>query len=115
MTAMRIRDRGKIKWLGALFAPEHRTMLRELARDELRQAKPIIDEYEIAEMENRICEAMEYNQLVVISKWKDGFTYEERGHVHYLDPIRKEVRIVSEDGAVLRINFSDIVAVEVIE
>ncbi len=112
---MKIRDRGKVKWQGALFAPEHRTMLRELARDELRQAKPILDEYEIAEMENRICEAMEFNNPVIISKWSDGFTYEERGCVHYLDPIRKEVRIVSEDGAVLRINFADIVAVRIVE
>lgn len=112
---MKIRDRGKIKWLGALFAPEHRTMLRELARDELRQAKPILDEYEIAEMENRICEAMEFNFPVVISKWEGGFRYEERGHVHYLDPIQKEVRIVSEDGAVVRIKFADIVAVQIME
>lgn len=36
LTVMKIRDRGKIKWLGALFAPEHRSMLRELARDEMR-------------------------------------------------------------------------------
>lgn len=112
---MRIRDRGKIKWVGAMFAPEHRTMLRELARDELRQARPILDEYEIEELENRICEAMEFNYPVVISKWDDGFTYEEKGHVHYLDSIRKEVRIVSEDGAVIRIKFTDIVAVEVVE
>lgn len=112
---MKIRDRGKVKWLGALFAPEHRTMLRELARDELRQAKPIIDEYEIAEMENRICYAMEFTLPVIISKWEDGFIYEEKGCVHYLDPIRKEVRMVSEGGAVLRIKFADIVAVEVVD
>jgi hypothetical protein len=115
MTVMRIRDRGKVKWLGALFAPEHRTMLRELARDELRQARPLLDEYEIEELENRICEAMEFTYPVIISKWEDGFTCEERGHVHYLDPIRKEVRIVSEDGAVIRINFADIVAVREID
>lgn len=112
---MQIRDRGKIKWLGALFAPEHRALLRELARDELRQAKPILDEYEIEELENRICEAMEFNNPVIISKWSDGFTYEEIGCVHYLDGIGKEVRIVSEDGAVIRIKFADIVAVSIVE
>jgi hypothetical protein len=112
---MKIRDRGKVKWLGALFAPEHRGMLRELARDEMRQARPILDEYEIEALENRICEAMEFNFPVIISKWEDGFTYEEKGNVHYLDPIRKEVRIVSECGAVLRIKFADIVAVDVID
>lgn len=112
---MRIRDRGMLKFLPAHFAPEHRALLRELARDELRQAKPILDEYEIEEFENSICYAMEYTYPVVISKWEDGFTYEEKGLVHYLDPIRKEVRMVSEDGTALSIKFADIVGVKVTE
>lgn len=56
---------------------------------------------------------MEFTLPVVISKWDDGFTYEERGHVHYLDPIRKEVRIVWEDGAVIRIKFADIIGIKI--
>lgn len=112
---MRIRDRGKIKFLPAHFAPEHRALLRELARDELRQAKPILDEYQIAEFENRICEAMEFTYQIVVSKWEDGFTCQEKGHVHYLDPIRKEVRMVTADGAAVAIKFNDIVGVEVLE
>jgi hypothetical protein len=112
---MRIRDRGMLKFLPAHFAPEHRALLRELAIDERRQSKPLIDEYEIQELEDRICYAMEYNFPLVISKWEDGFTYEERGFVHYLDPIKKEVRMVSGDGAVVSIKFADIVGVEVIE
>jgi hypothetical protein len=115
MISMRIRDRGKIKFLPAHFMPEHRSLLRELARDELRQARPLLDEYEIEELENRICSAMEYTYPVKITKWVDGFTYEERGHVHYLDPIRKEVRLVAEDGSAMAIKFEDIVAVEVEE
>jgi hypothetical protein len=115
MVSMRIRDRGKIKFMPAHFMPEHRCLLRELARDELRQTKPLLDEYEIEELENRICYAMEYTYPVKITKWDDGFTYEERGHVHYLDPIRKEVRMVMMDGSAVCIKFMDIVVVEVIE
>jgi hypothetical protein len=115
MVSMRIRDRGKIKFMPAHFMPEHRSLLRELARDELRQARPLLDEYEIEELENRICYAMEYTCPVKITKWHDGFTYEERGHVHYLDPIRKEVRMVSADGSAVTMKFEDIVAVEVEE
>ncbi len=110
---MRIRDRGKLKFLPAHFMPEHRALLRELARDELRQPRPLLDEYEIQELETRICCAMEYTYPVTILKWEDGFTYEETGHIHYLDPIRKEVRMVIEDGSAVAINFEDIVAVEV--
>ncbi|MBT2695443.1 YolD-like family protein [Bacillus sp. ISL-55] len=112
---MKIRDRGKLKFMPAHFMPEHRALLRELARDELRQPKPLLDEYEIQEMENQICYAMEFTYPVKISKWDDGFTYEEKGHVHFLDPIRKEVRMVAEDGCALSIAFGDIVAVAVIE
>ena len=112
---MRIRDRGKLKFMPAHFMPEHRALLRELARDELRQPRPLLDEYEIQEFENRICSAMEYTYSVKITKWVDGFTYEETGHVHYLDPIRKEIRMVVEDESVVTIKFDDIIAVAVIK
>ncbi|WP_102262427.1 YolD-like family protein [Mesobacillus jeotgali] len=112
---MRIRDRGKLKFMPAHFMPEHRALLRELTRDELRQPKPLLDEYEIQEMENRICYAMEYTYPVKITKWDDGFTYEEKGYVHYLDSIRKEVRMIVVDGCAVSIAFGDVVAVEVIE
>ncbi|WP_071460742.1 YolD-like family protein [Bacillus massilinigeriensis] len=112
---MSINDRGIIKWLPAAYMPEQRAMLRELERDELRQPKPILDEYEIEELESRICYAMEFNFPVAISKWSDGFTYEEKGRIHYLDPIRKEVRMKSSGGALIHIKFADILAVEVIE
>jgi hypothetical protein len=115
MVSMRIRDRGKLKFMPAHFMPEHRALLRKLARDELRQPRPLLDEYEIQEFENRICYAMEYTYEVKITKWDDGFTYEETGHVHYLDPIRKEVRMVVENGCTVSIAFGDIVAVEVIK
>ncbi|MGV2941358.1 YolD-like family protein [Mesobacillus sp. LC4] len=112
---MRIRDRGKLKFMPAHFIPEHRALLRELARDELRQPRPLLDEYEIQEMENQICCAMEYTYEVKITKWDDGFTYEEKGHVHYLDPIRKEVRMVTDDRSVIVFKFEDIIAVSVID
>ena len=108
---MRIRDRGKLKFMPAHFMPEHRALLRELARDELRQPKPLLDEYEIQEMENRICYAMEYTYPVKITKWDEGFTYEEKGYIHYLDSIRKEVRMICEDGSVIVVKFEDIVGI----
>ncbi|WP_176167327.1 YolD-like family protein [Mesobacillus jeotgali] len=112
---MRIRDRGKLKFMPAHFMPEHRALLLELDREELRKPRPLLDEYEIQELENRICYAMEYTYTVKISKWEDGFTYEETGQVHYLDPIRKEVRMVTADGCAVVIPFADIVAVVVKE
>lgn len=112
---MAIRDRGKMKWQGAFFMPEHVKMLREIERDMMRMQKPLLDEYQIEEFERQVCEAMEFAQPVKLMVWRDGFTYEEIGRVHYLDPLQKEVRLKTELGTFSRIKFTDIIAVEVIE
>lgn len=112
---MAIRDRGKMKWQGAFFMPEHVKMLREIERDMMRMQKPLLDEYQIEDMERQICEAMEFANPVKLTVWRDGFTYEEIGRVHYLDPLQKEVRLKTELGTISRIKFTDIVAVDVIE
>lgn len=112
---MAIRDRGKMKWQGAFFMPEHVKMLREIERDMMRMQMPLLDEYQVEEMERQICESMEFAQLVKLTVWRDGFTYEEKGRVHYLEPIHKEVRLKTELGTISRIKFAAIVAVEVIE
>lgn len=112
---MVIRDRGKMKWQGAFFMPEHVKMLREIERDMMRMQKPLLDEYQIEEMERQICESMEFAQPVKLMVWRDGFTYDEIGRVHYLDPLQKEVRLQTELGTISRIKFADIIAVEVVE
>lgn len=112
---MSIKDRGLLKWAPALFTVEHRQLLREFNDDYHRTQKPILDEFEIEELENRICEGMEYNNAIKLSIWNDGFTYEVTGRVHYLDPIYKEVRLVTDKGEVYRVKFADIVGVIVIE
>ncbi|MFD5851125.1 YolD-like family protein [Cytobacillus pseudoceanisediminis] len=112
---MAIRDRGKMKWQGAFFMPEHVKMLREIERDMRRMQKPLLDEYQIEEFERQVCEAMEFAQPVKLTVWRDGFTYEEIGRVHYLDPLQKEVRLKTELSTVSRIKFNDIIAVEIIE
>ncbi|KAF0816569.1 YolD [Bacillus sp. ZZV12-4809] len=95
--------------------PEHVKMLREVERDLMRVQKPILDEYQINEFERQVCEAMEFATPVKLTVWRDGFTYDEVGRVHYLEPIHKEVRLQTEQGTISRIKFADIVAVEIIE
>ncbi|WP_394136915.1 YolD-like family protein [Cytobacillus oceanisediminis] len=110
---MAIRDRGLVKWLPAHFAPELRAAHRELQRDMNRIERPLLDEYQIEEMESKICYGMELNKLVKLTVWRDGYTYEEIGHVHYLEPIHKKVRLKTELGTISRIKFSDIIAVKI--
>jgi hypothetical protein len=77
--------------------------------------KSIIEEYEIEEFENRICEAMEFKQVVSLKVWKDGFTYEIVGRVHYLEPIQKIIRLVTQTEEAECVKFSDIVKVNLNE
>ncbi|MFD6439366.1 YolD-like family protein [Peribacillus sp. NPDC060186] len=112
---MTLRDRGKVKWAPAAFLPEYTKMLRDLDTDYHRQRKPIIDDFQFEEFDQRICYAMEYNFAVKITKWVDGFNYEIVGRVHFVDPIHKEVRLKTEVDGVERVKMSEIIAVEVLE
>ncbi|PJN90580.1 YolD-like family protein [Bacillus sp. mrc49] len=112
---MTICDRGKLKWAPAAFLPEYTKMLRNLDTDYHRKQKPIIDEFQFEEFDQRICYGMEYNFAVKITKWVDGFNYEIVGRVHYVDPIRKEVRLKTEADEVERVKMTEVISVEVIE
>lgn len=112
---MTLRDRGKLKWAPAAFLPEYTKMLRDLDRDHHRQQKPIIDEFQFEEFDQRICYAMEHNFAVKITKWVDGFNYEIFGRIHYVDSVHKEVRLKTETDEVQRLKMAEIIALEVIE
>ena len=61
---MAIRDRGKIKWNPASFMPEAFAMTRDMYKDQERQAKPILDDYQTEEFDLRIKYAMEYKHVL---------------------------------------------------
>lgn len=73
---MAIRDRGKIKWQPASFIPVAFEMQHSMYKDQERQPKPLIDEYEKEQFDQRIAHAMEYSLAVKLSVWSDGFTYD---------------------------------------
>lgn len=112
---MAIRDRGKIKWNPASFMPEGFAMTREMYRDQARQAKPILDEYQTEEFDLRIVYAMEYNHAIKLTVWNDGFTSEVIGRIHYVDPITKQLRIETKPGEFERVKFDDVTAVKVVD
>ncbi|WHY65362.1 YolD-like family protein [Neobacillus sp. SuZ13] len=82
-----LRDRGKIKWQSAFFMPEHVKMLHNIGIEDLKVAKPILDEYQIEEFEQNLLLAMEYTYQVKINVWKAGFINEYHGILHRLDEL----------------------------
>jgi hypothetical protein len=112
---MAIQDRGKKKWQFAFGMPELIKAQRNLWIDQERMKKPIIDEYEKEEFDQRICYAMEYNLTVKVTIWTDGFTSNITGRIHYLDPISYQLRIELQRGEFRRIDFGDVIEVSVMD
>lgn len=112
---MAIRDRGKLKWRPASFMPEGFAMTRAMFKDQERQEKPILDEYEREEFDQRIGYAMEYNLPVKLTIWTDGFTEVLSGNVHYIDPIQHHLRVESKPGEFQRVDLESIIGVEVVD
>ncbi|WHY77175.1 YolD-like family protein [Neobacillus sp. WH10] len=111
---MAIRDRGKIKWTAAYIQPEQAKMQRDFWRDTERIKKPIIDEHEAEEFDLRITYAMEYDHAVKVTIWDNGFIYDFKGRVHYVDPINHELRIEVKPGEFEQLAFDSVVEVKVV-
>lgn len=111
---MGIRDRGKMKWQSAFFMPEQMKMIREARREDLKVSKPILDEYQIEEFEEKILLAMEFANQVKLKVWIDGFVNEYIGFLHRLDEFHKVIYLEDEDGEMKKVRFSDVVGVQVI-
>jgi hypothetical protein len=115
MTAMVIRDRGKIKWQFAFGMPELIKSQRDLWRDSERMAKPIVDEYQAEEFDQRIAYAMEYKLAVKLTVWADGFTTAITGRIHSVDPVTHQLRIEVNPGEYERVAFGDVTGVTVVD
>ncbi|MDR7075883.1 hypothetical protein J2Y03_000871 [Neobacillus niacini] len=112
---MAIRDRGKMKWRPASFMPEGFAMTRALFKNQERQAKPLLDEYQTEEFDQRIGYAMENHLPVKLTTREEGFTEDMTGYIHYIDPITQQLRVEEKPGEFQRVAFSDVIAVVVVD
>jgi hypothetical protein len=110
-----IRDRGKIKWRPAAFMPLGFEMTRVMFKDQERQPKPLIEEYEKEDYDQRIAYAMESNLPLKITVWSDGFTTELSGLIHYVQPITHQLCIEVDPGEFKQIAYEDVVGVVVVD
>lgn len=106
-----IKDRGAKKWT-SLMLTEHVGLLRDYFANDGWSEQPILDEYEIAEMESKIQFAAESGEALEFGYWRDGFVSSVVGRVRKVDAITKEIRIVDEDGGNIRLRFSELVSVK---
>ncbi|WP_299090315.1 YolD-like family protein [uncultured Metabacillus sp.] len=106
-----IKDRGSIKWT-SMMLPEHVKLLREYEKNLDKIKKPILDELQLEEINNTICEAMEYNKELVFTYYDNGDIKLYVGHIHYLDELKKEVRLIGFHQDKFVIKFQDLLRVD---
>jgi hypothetical protein len=112
---MAIRDRGIVKWQAAFQLPELVKGQCDIWRDTERIEKPILDEDQSEEFDQRIAYAMELNYSVEVSVWSDGFMANITGRIHFVDPITKQLRIEVRTGKFERVAFEDVVEMVVVD
>lgn len=103
-----LNDRGLIKWRSAAFLPEHGQILHEMHKDLMRTQKPVLDEYQLAEFEERILTAMEFSYSISVDLWDDGFVSACVGRIARLDEINKIIYLEDEEGMLTKVNWSNI-------
>jgi hypothetical protein len=110
---MTIRDRGKMKWHGAFFMPEHVKMLGNLRTDYYRTEKPQLDLNQYEEFDERVSGAMAENLPIKVTIWQNGITSDIIGNVYYVDPLTKQLRMEVNSGVFELVRFDDIINVVV--
>jgi hypothetical protein len=103
-----------MKWT-AMMLPEHVKMLRNEFIEFDKVDKPTLDEHQLEEINSTILEAMEFNNELVFTYFDNGDMKLYIGHVHYIDGLKKELRLVDRHSDVFFIKFHNILKVDVHE
>ncbi|MGX9952355.1 YolD-like family protein [Bacillus subtilis] len=93
------------RWEQKFILPEQREALLNRKKQVQKIEKPILDEYQLEEMARVICEAMEFNSVLVIGIYRDGFIEEVTGHVHYIDEVKQRLHMKDLKGDTNFISF----------
>ncbi|WP_413323334.1 YolD-like family protein [Bacillus subtilis] len=99
------------RWQQKFILPEQKTALLNRKEQVQKFEKPILDEYQLEEMARVICEAMEFNSVLVISVYRDGFIEEVTGHVHYIDEVKQRLHVKDLKGDTNFIAFGSILTI----
>ncbi|MED3656289.1 YolD-like family protein [Heyndrickxia sporothermodurans] len=107
-----IRDRGNKKWV-SLMLPEHVKMLKDMSVDLKRRDKPILDEYQIQEFEERLKYAQKFKLPVEFSIYEHGFIKEIVGRIIKMDSLEKKIKIKAINDNIEYVDFNQITNVQI--
>lgn len=102
-----IHDRGRIKWT-SMMLPEHVKLLRDWVKEDQYEQKKEMDEQQLDLMNETLSEAIEFDQFVTITHYRNRNYEIVIGKIHYWDELGKKLHIVDRFEEVHRIPIEDI-------
>ncbi|MCM2531752.1 YolD-like family protein [Neobacillus pocheonensis] len=97
-----IRDRGRIKWT-SMMLPEHVKLLRDWVKEDKYEGKKEMDEQQLELMNDILSEAIEFDQFVAITHYRNRNYEIVIGKIHYWDEIAGKLHVVDRFEEVHRI------------
>lgn len=74
-----MKERGLKKWQPAFFMPEQIKMLKQIEIEDMKVEKPVLDEYEIQEINDLLVSSILDREPIQLKLWLDGF-------IEYIQP-----------------------------
>lgn len=102
-----IRDRGRIKWV-SMMLPEHIKMLRDWVKEDQYEERKEIDEQQLELMNMTLSEAIEFDQFVTITHYRNRNYEIVVGKIHHWDVMTQRLHIIDHFEEVHRIPITAI-------
>lgn len=102
--------RGNLLWEGSrMFLPEHKQALIQRQSQKQKVKRPTLDDQQLAEMDDLICEAMAENKTLCFIHHENGAYKTLVGNVQYYDEVYRQLRIQDHFHEVHILDLGDIV------
>ncbi|MFF2448702.1 YolD-like family protein [Neobacillus sp. NPDC058068] len=102
-----IRDRGRIKWT-SMMLPEHVKLLRDWVKEDGYEQKKEMDEQQLELMNETLSEAIEFDQFVTITHYRNRNYEIVIGKIHYWNELTQRLHVVDRFAEVHRIPINAI-------
>ncbi|NHC42949.1 YolD-like family protein [Bacillus sp. MM2020_1] len=109
-----IRDRGRIKWT-SMMLPEHVKLLRDWVKEDRYEQKREMDEQQLELMNETLSEAIEYDQYVTITHYRNRNYEIVIGKIHYWDELTQRLHVIDHFKEVHRIPVDAIADIRMTE
>ncbi|MFL6554720.1 MAG: YolD-like family protein [Bacillus sp. (in: firmicutes)] len=109
-----IRDRGRIKWT-SMMLPEHVKLLRDWVKEDRYEQKREMDEQQLELMNETMSEAIENDQYVTITHYRNRNYEIVIGKIHYWDELSQRIHVLDRFEEVHRIPIDAIADIRLTE